>query len=589
MKFATLPEVLLTNCREFSHKTAVAYKIKGTYHTLSYEEFLRKIHETAAGLSTCGIKPGSRIAIMSENCLEWALLDWAALTMGATVVPIYPTLLPAQIAYILKDSGAEVAFAGDLKIAKKIEEAIKQAHLQTLTVIMHGNPNGNLSLARIIEDGKDTPYSLETWKEGCYLVRPDDIATIVYTSGTTGEPKGAMLQHKALTFVCRAIQTNLPINHTDRFVSFLPLSHIYERVAGHFLPISCGAEIFYAESLRTLPQDIILAQPTILLTVPRFLDSVRAKILTLAEESPSWKRKIFHWVLAEGKRRLHNDLKPVGLKGRLLDRLTGKKIRARFGERLRFMVSGGAPLPQDLVEFYASFGIMILQGYGLTETSAVVSVNHPARNRPDSVGEILPGLQVKLAEDGEILVKGPSIMLGYHNKPEATREAIDEEGFFHTGDVGKMEGERLWITDRKKDIIVLANGKNVAPAAVEAALKSSPFIEEAMAIGDKMEYVAALIVPNFDTLRHHCESKRFGWGHPSEMIEHPFVQDLFKEEINKANAHLADFERVKDFRLLPERWTLETGELTPTMKVKRKFVMEKYAPIVESLLTRSRK
>jgi long-chain acyl-CoA synthetase len=589
MKFTTLPEVLLTSCREYAPKTAVAHKVKGAFHPLTYEEFLRRIHQTAAGLSTCGVKPGSRVAIMSENSLEWALIDWAALTMGATVVPLYPTLPPSQIAYILKDSGAEVVFAGDLKIAKKIDEAIKQERLQTLTVVMHGAPNGNLSLARILEDGKDTPYSLETWKEGCLLVRPDDVATIVYTSGTTGEPKGAMLQHKALTFVCGAIKENLPIDHKDRFVSFLPLAHIYERVAGHFLPISCGAEIFYAESLRTLPQDITLAQPTILLTVPRFLDSVRAKILTAVEESPYWKRKIFHGALAQGSKRLQNDLKPVGFIGKLLDKMVGEKIRARFGNRLRFMVSGGAPLPQDLVEFYSAFGIMILQGYGLTETSAVISVNHPARNRPDSVGEVLPGLNVRIASDGEILVKGPSIMLGYHNKPEATREAIDEEGFFHTGDVGKMEGNRLWITDRKKDIIVLANGKNVAPAAVESALKSSPLIEEAMVIGDRMEYVAALIVPNFEALRHHCESKELTWGHPHEVIENPLVLDLFREEISKINAHLADFERVKDFRLLPERWTLETGELTPTMKVRRKVVLDKYAPLVQALMARGRK
>ncbi|MCH8275192.1 MAG: long-chain fatty acid--CoA ligase [Armatimonadetes bacterium] len=579
----TLPALLLESCRHWGSKPALWHRVKREFQPVTYDELLRRVHGTAAGLATCGVKAGTKVAVMSENCLEWALVDWAALSMGAVVVPLYPTLMPAQIAYILKDSGATVAFAGDLKLAKRMEEAVQEEGLETLVIVMGGNPDGHLSLNRILEDGKSTAFSMDTWREGCRLVRPDDLATIIYTSGTTGEPKGAMLTHRALTFVCYAVTAALPIDQNDRFLSFLPLSHVYERTAGHFLPISCGAEIYYAQSLRTLMQDIISARPTVMLTVPRFLDSVRNKITSAAEDSPGFKKRLFHALLKRGRDRLKNDFRPVGMFGGLLDRLVGRRVRERFGGELRFFASGGAALPPDLAEFYGAFGILILQGYGLTETSAVVSINHPARSRYDSVGEVVRGVEVRIADDGEILTRGPAIMTGYHSKPEETKEALDEEGWFHTGDIGRMEGKRLWITDRKKDIIVLANGKNVAPAGVEACLKSSHYIEEALVIGDGMEYIAALIVPMFESLKRFCQEQGLDASHQGEMIEYPEVKELFRQEVHKANATIPDYERVKRHCLVPERWTQQTGELTPTLKVKRAVIHGKYAGLIASL------
>jgi long-chain acyl-CoA synthetase len=290
--------------------------------------------------------------------------------------------------------------------------------------------------------------------------------------------------------------------------------------------------------------------------------------------------------LAQGKKRLENNGRPSGILGGLLDKLVGSKIREKFGGRLRFMVSGGAALPQDIAEFYGAFGIKILQGYGLTETAPVISLNHPDRNKPDSVGEVLEGLDVKIAEDGEIIMNGPTRLLRYHNKPEETAASIDEAGYFHTGDIGKLVGDRLWITDRKKDIIVLTNGKNVAPAAVEARLKASPYIEEAMVIGDGMDHIAALIIPCFDTLNHFAHQHEISTSHHHEMVTHPEIAAALKKEIEAANKGLADFEKVKDYRLLAATWTVETGELTPSLKVKRPVIREQYADIIAELRKR---
>lgn len=582
-KYRTLPQVFLESCEKWSSKPALLKKVRNEFVPIRYGELREKVYELARALSECDVKAGDVVAIMAENSAEWAMVDWAIMSLGAITVPIYPTLLYDQVAYILKDSCAKIAIAGDKKISEKLEKAANENHQPLFTVLISGAGEGYYDLDRLVKEGKDKDFTMQEWVARCKEIHPEDVATIIYTSGTTGEPKGAVLPHKAFTFLCESIRKNLPIDHKDRFLSFLPLSHVYERMAGHFLPISCGAEIAYAESLRTVAQDMILAKPTILLTVPRFLDAVRHRILTAVEEGTKIKQWLFREVLLRGKRRLANQLRPVGLFGGVLDKLVASKVRERFGGRLRFMVSGGAALPPDLAEFFGAFGILVLQGYGLTETAPVISVNHPERNRYDSVGEILEGLEVRIAGDGEILVRGPSVMLRYHNKPKETAEAIDEDGWFHTGDLGRLEGKRLWITGRKKDIIVMANGKNVSPERIENLLRSSPYVDEVMVIGDDMDYIAALIVPNFELLKHMCEGKGLGCAHWTEVVEYPQVLELYRAEVDKVNAQLPDYERVKRFRLVPEKWSPETGELTPSLKVKRKFVTEKYPQLIQEL------
>lgn len=531
------------------------------------------MHGFAAYLFSQGITAGDVVAIFAESSSDWAAADWAITSLGAISVPIFPTLVPQTVAYILEDSGAKLCIVGDARLEKKFDDAVALLKKSVPKVVIGD---------ALCEDAS-VHYSEGAWRDSCAERKPGDLAAIIYTSGTTGEPKGAMLSHEAFVFQCKTIRANLPVDSTDRFLSFLPLSHVYERMGGHYFPISCGADIAYAESLKTLANDIVLAKPTIMTIVPRFLEGVRNKIVSGAESAPAFKRILFNAAVKRGPKRLRNNLRYSGILGRFLDEVVGEKVRARFGGRIRFFVSGGAALPLDLAEFYAAFGLKIIQGYGLTETAPVISLNHPDRNQADSVGEILHGIEVKIADDGEILMRGPTRMSGYHGKPAETNEAIDRDGWFHTGDIGHAKGNRLWITDRKKDIIVMSNGKNVAPAMIENKLKSSRYIDEAMVIGDGMDHIAALIVPAFDILKRFCQSKGIGESHNAEMLGHPEVAQLLKKEIEAANSALADFEKVKGYRILSVPWTQETGELTPSLKVRRKIVKEKFREKIAEL------
>ncbi|MCW5947289.1 MAG: long-chain fatty acid--CoA ligase [Fimbriimonadales bacterium] len=576
----SLPVAMLESWERHRTKPALLYRVRGEFQSISYEEFRKKVFEIASGLRANGISAGDRVAIQAENSKEWGLIDWAVLSLGAVTVPIYPTLLADQVGYLLKDSGSKLIFAGDSKLQSKAHSAISAEELTTRMVVIDG-PRPNLE--SIIEDGRASGWSESEWEQGARTVDPESLATLIYTSGTTGEPKGVMLTHANFTFLCEAIRESLPADHRDRFLSFLPLSHVYERMAGHFLPIYLGADIAYAESLRTLAQDITIAKPTILLTVPRFTEGVKSKITQTVQEGSGLKKKLFSIVVSRGAERIKNKMRPVGFMGGLLDKLVGAKIRERLGGRIRFMVSGGAALPTDVAEFYGAFGILLLQGYGLTETSPVISLNHPDRNDPSSVGEVLPGIECKIADDGEILMRGASLMKGYYNKPEETAQAIDRDGWFHTGDLGRMAGNRLWITGRKKDIIVMANGKNVGPERIENMIKSSDYVEEAMVFGDDMEYLAALVVPDFENLKHFAEAKGLDIGHNEDLVEHPAVREMFKSQIDRVNKSLPDFEKVKRFKVMSDRWTQETGELTPSLKVKRRVVREKFGDAMRQL------
>ncbi len=537
---------------------------KETFTPVSYAELYKVTERFAAALKELGVKKGDRLVILSENCPEWAFTDWACQTMGVIVVPIYPTLPADQAQYIVTDCGAKLVMAGSG------EQLLKTSCLEGVETILLRE--GESSLLGRSEKAK---LEKDAWEKGIDAVDENDVATIIYTSGTTGLPKGAMLAHRSLLWIGNAVLAALPINQDDTFLCFLPMSHVFERVDGQILPISLGATIGYAKSLMSLASDMGKVKPTVMLCVPRFLEATRDKILDgVAKQSPL-SQKMFKLALAQGTKKFKGEFAPLYP---LTNKIVGTKIRARLGGRLRFIASGGAALPSFVAEFYGAFDMMILQGFGLTETASGVVVNHPERNKYWTVGEPLPGIEAKIADDGEILLRGPAVMIGYYNLPEETKAALDPDGWFHTGDIGEWEGKSLKITDRKKDLLVLGNGKNVAPQPIENKLRGSNFIQEAVVLGDGMDHCVALIVPHFDLVRNALKL-----GPDVALSSSPEAKAFIKKEIDAVNKTLANFEMVKKFVILDRMFTIESGEMTPTLKVKRKVVKEKYGAEIASL------
>lgn len=572
MPAKNLGDLLRSSCAKWGDKPAFLVPSKHGFQPVSYAALWDQARAYAAALRERGVRRGDRVALQSENCPEWAQTDWACQLLGAILVPIYPTLPPDQSQYIVADASAKLLVAGDAAQAEKHAETPELD-----TALLTGGPD---SLDARAQELLGTLTNEEVDAE-IERTRPDDPATIIYTSGTTGPPKGAILAHDGFTSLMDAIVRSLPIDHDDRFLSFLPMSHVYERVAGQVLPISCGATIGFAGSLRSLPADMRAVQPTVMLCVPRFLESIRDKVVDKASKAPFLRRKLFELALDQLVKRYRG--RPAPLAG-LMDRLVAAKVRELTGGKLRFFVSGGAALPTHVSEFFMAFGMPMLQGYGLTETTAATCINHPDDNHPDTVGPPIEGVEVRIAEDGEILVRGKSRMIGYWNLPEETAQAIDADGWFHTGDIGVFEGPYLKITDRKKDLLVLGNGKNVAPQPIENKLKESPLIAEAVLLGDGMDCVCALIVPDFDALTQAAADHGLAPAPPEQLIELDAVKQLIKREIDAVNKTLANFELVKKHRLLAATFSIEGGELTPTLKVRRKVVKEKYADKVAELM-----
>ncbi len=536
------------------------------FEEVTYKDLYQRVRRWASGVRSLALSRGDRICILSENCLEWALMDWACQTLGIVAVPIYPTL-PSELAcYIVGNCGAKVVVCGDDSQLKKVESltGIRSMLLR----------EGERSMAQICSEA--ALISEEDWDAAIDQLQPDDVATIIYTSGTTGMPKGVVLLHRNFVWSCEAVGKEIDVSSSDMFMSFLPLSHIYSRAHDHFLPISLGATIAYSRSLAGLANDILLAKPTVILCVPRFLEATMGRIQEAMKKQGGFKFKLFNIASAQGARKVNGKFAP--LYG-VLDPLVGAKIRARMGGRLRFMASSGAALPRHVYDFYAGFGFKVLQGYGLTETTGAVAVNNPSQPlRGDTVGQLLGGVECRFLEDGEILVRGGPIMQGYYNLPDETAKVLDKDGWFSTGDIGRMEGDYLKITDRKKDLLVLGNGKNVAPQPIENELRSSHLISEAVVLGDGMDACVALIVPDFPALR-----QLFGEKTDEEMIELPEAKKAVKAEIDRVNKTLPSYEMVKRHALLATPFTVESGELTPTLKVKRKVVLERHAELVNSL------
>jgi long-chain acyl-CoA synthetase len=556
MEAKSLGDVLRRSVRQHPDKVALLVPGKGDFAEVKYREMLDTVRRYAGAIQALGLRRGDRVGLLSENCVEWAYADWACYCLGIVSVPIYPTLPPDQVAVIVRDSGATTVICGAPDQAKKLEG------MPDVRVVMLKGEGDSLA------NSPAPALTAEALDKEIDATGPDDLATLIYTSGTTGQPKGAMMPHRAFMHVAIAAKKHLPLNEHDTFLCILPMSHVYERVAGQILPIYLGATIAYSKSIASIAGDMLKVKPTVMLCVPRFLESFRDRAMDGVSKMPPLRQKLFHLAMSQSVKRARGGFAPLA---DILDKLVMGKLRERVGGRMRYFVSGGAALAPHVAEFYMGTGMTVLQGYGLTETSGGSVVNHPARNRYWTVGEPLD-MEVKIAEDGEILMRGPGLFLGYWNMPEETAKAVNGEGWFHTGDIGEYEGTNLKITDRKKDLIVLGNGKNVAPQPIENKIKASDFIEEAVLFGDGMEHCVALVVPKADAVR-----AELSLGEDVNLATNDAAKALIKKEIDRINKTLASYELVKKHALLDHSFTIESGELTPSLKVKRRVVREKYA------------
>ena len=583
----TLHEAVLSLGRERPELPALKIRVKKEWQTTTYGELANRIKSVAAALAHRGIRHGDRVVILSENQPAWAIFDFAILSLGAITVPIYPSLPPNQIAFLLANSGARAALAGDVKLLKKLQEA-REISSNLEFVVACGAADDAIEYEDFLAEGAQ--YPLSSWKSTQTEINPDDVASFVYTSGTTGDPKGAMLTHRNflsnVSGARRALEeAGSPIGGQDTWLSFLPLSHVFERLGGHFLPLTSGACVAYSGGVRTLVDEMQQVKPTIMVCVPRVWEAMQERILDGVAKADPKKRALFEKTQQLGRAWLEGKRGPIlWLQRAILDRLVGRTARDRFGGNFRFWVSGGAALNPDVARFFAALGIEILEGYGMTESAPVIAVNHPGKVRIGTVGPCLFDGEIKIAADGEICYRGANVMKGYWQNESATREMIDADGWLHTGDIGQLDSDGyLKITDRKKDILVLANGKNVAPQPIEAHLKQSPLISEIVLMGDKQSIVTALVVPNKDKLRTWAESEGRVYASDSELCLASETKKKLKAEIDSRSTGLADFERVKKFAVIDAVFSIESGELTPSLKVKRKVVFAKWAKEVAEL------
>ena len=560
------------------------------WESVSGARALEDVTHLALGLRALGITAGDRVALVSENRYEWAIADLAILSLGAVTVPVYPTLTASQSQFMLANArvcAAIVSTAAQLeKVRAAAAELPQVAHIVPMDPCDVPDPRVR-SWDQVMGRGAfANGADALTFRDLARRVQPDDIATIIYTSGTTGEPKGAVLTHGNIASNVDACLQVIELLPTDRSLSFLPLSHIFERMAGLYAMLAAGVTIAYAHSIDSVASDAVQVRPTIITGVPRFYEKVYARVMDNAHTLSPLQRRIFDWGLARGlartRARFAGRPRAAGPFDAIADLLVGRKIRARVGGRLRFCISGGAPLAPDIMEFFFAVGIPVVEGYGLTETSPVICLNRRGDERPGAVGPPIPGVEVAIAETGEILTRGPCVMQGYWGNPAATREAL-ADGWFHTGDIGHLdERGRLVITDRLKDLIVTAGGKKVAPQPIEAELKKSPWVSEAVLIGDQRPFVTCLVVPNFATLE--AEARARSW--PTErraLLDMPAVQAVYRQEIDRVNAGLSRFETIKHFALVDHELTIESGELTPTLKVRRRVIAQRFAPLLEQM------
>lgn len=600
---------------EKSHKTAFAYKPTPDegYKQITWSEVHDDVTSIASYLLSQGIEKGDRVAILSENRYEWAVVDLAIQMVGAMNVSLYATLPPKQCAFILKDSEAKIFFVSTGIQLKKAIQVFEECE-DLSQVIAFDEPKVQDYIEKKYVKLFDTvctigskaePQQAAELKKRIKNISPEDVATLIYTSGTTGQPKGAMLTHRNIVSNVKAAHEAIKIGETDRCLSFLPLCHSFERTGGYYAMIAGGAEIYYAESVDTVARNMLEAHPTIVVSVPRLFEKIYNLVTKNVQEGSAIQQKIFSWALDVGKKYWHGKRGLVSIQKAIADKLVFDKLKERTGGNIRFFVSGGAALPSEIGAFFMSAGLNILEGYGLTETSPVMCCNRYGEERMGTVGKVINGVTVGIqrlddneiiaqlsgeeypssltSEPGEILNRGPNTMKGYWNNEEATKEMVDDDGWLHTGDVGRFVDGRLEITDRIKHMIVNAGGKNIYPGPIEDMFKTSKWIDQLVVVGEKQAYMAALIVPDFETLESHAKQNSIEYDEIEDLIENESIINLYSKEIRSFSKELASHEKIRDFRLLPKEFTVETGEITPTLKVKRRVIEDKYSYLIEDI------
>ena len=592
----TIPHFCLESFRRNATREALGYKINNTWQYFSGAEVIEKIKNLALGLSDMGVKAGDRIAIISENRPEWSLTDLAVLSLRGINVPIYTTQAVEQIRYILEDSGAKMLFVSGKKLFAHAEKAIES--VETIEKIVFfdekaipENENRAITFSSIEKRGEDLDkIDSKTFDNFLKKVDSNDLATIIYTSGTTGEPKGVMLTHENFASNVAAVSKSLPIRHTDRSLAVLPLSHIFERTVFYVL-CGNGVLIHYCAAFDQIAAFLTEVKPTIMTAVPRLFEQVYHKIVKKGKAAGGWKTSLFDWALQvgqdywEAKDKQESISPALRIKHSIASRLVFSKWREGVGGNLRFFVSGGAPLSKKLSYAFWGAGIPILQGYGMTE-ACVTSANRPDDNKVGSIGTPFEGIEMKIAEkDGEILVRGPNVMRGYYNKPEETAKVIDEDGFYHTGDVGYVDADgHFYVTDRLKDLFKLSNGKYVAPLQVESLLKQSPLVSQAVAVGAGRKQVGALIVPDWDALKQTLAEEGIkAEGSREELSKNPHAIKRVQRDAIEFTREMSDYERVKRVYLVPHEFSIDKGEMTPTLKIKRAVIDEKYEEAIDEI------
>jgi long-chain acyl-CoA synthetase len=588
----TIPHYCFESFTRHNKADALAFKADGAWNHISGSEAVKRVKRLAAGLAALGVKKGDRLAIISENRPEWSLVDLAILCLGAVNVPIYTTQAVEQVRFILENSGARMLFVSGKKIWRHAENAIRSVERLEKLVFFDADdlPEGESRAVTLssIEKAADNA-SAEPVERSLEEIKPDDLATIIYTSGTTGEPKGVMLTHRNFVSNIVAISKGLPIRPSDRSLAVLPLSHIFERTVFYVLCAN-GVSIHYCASFDQLASHLAEVKPTIMTAVPRLFEQVYHKIVKKGKSAGGWKTLLFEWSLAVGqeywaaKDKRESVGPALAAKHAVANRLVFSKWRAGVGGSLRFFVSGGAPLSKKLSYAFWAAGIPILQGYGMTE-ACVVCANRPDDNKVGSIGKPFDGIEMKLGDSDELLIRGESVMAGYYKNPEATAAAVDKDGFYHTGDVGYVDRDgHYYITDRLKDLFKLSNGKYVAPQQVESLLKQSPLISQAVVVGSGRKQVGALIVPDWDALKDEMKKSGNDVGRSREELanDRAFIKRVQNDAVDLTR-ELSDYERVKRVLLLPREFSIDKGEMTPTLKVKRNVIDEKYEDEVDAI------